>query len=201
MRYETVQTKPNQLSVYQYIMLSTGFQFLVTAAAAGIMGRCIFSHPKPAYPPKARGDGGAVPFLFTVGVLGAITAFIGGLSACNRFNRLANQGSKRRFFRYTSPCVDVIFAILAGGALAVSRHTPTLGFPLHSPCLFMARLTSGVLQLAIINLDAGHTDCLANMDTYQGCALLMAAIVMVCLGGLMTSICFCMEVCCLMKRK
>lgn len=175
-------------------MLSTGFQFVFTAAAAGIMGRRIFSPPNPAYPPNATGDGGAVPFLFTVGVLGAITAFIGGLSACNCFNRLANKGSKRRFFRYTSPCVDAIFFMLAVGALVVSRETPTLGLPLRSPFLLMARLTSGLLQVAILHLGAGATDCLANMGTYQGCVMLMVAIVMVCLGGVMAFACFCMEI-------
>lgn len=79
-------------------MLSTGFQFVFTAAAAGIMGRCIFNPPNPAYPPDSTGDHGAAPFLFTVAILGVTTAVIGGFSACNCSNRLANKGSKCCFF-------------------------------------------------------------------------------------------------------
>lgn len=104
-------------------MLKTKSQ-LIFAATAAVMMAFQWKPPTPAYPPTSAGDNGAVSFLFTVGVLGGITAFIGGLSACNCFNRLAKKGPKRRFFRYISPCVDVIFLALAAGAIAVSTIYP-----------------------------------------------------------------------------
>lgn len=181
-------------------MLRTEFQ-LIFAATAAVMMALQWKPPTPAYPPTSAGDNGAVSFLFTVGVLGGITAFIGGLSACNCFNRLAKKGPKRRFLRYTSPCVDVIFLALAAGAIAVSTYTHSLGFSLHPFCILMPRLIGWVLQLARKDLDAGATDCLANLGTYQGCTMLMVAVVMVGLGGLMAFICCVLETCRIKKRK
>lgn len=109
-------------------MLSIEIQFIFTAVAAVLTGRFTFHHPVPEYPPTGTGDHGAVPFLFTVSVLGAVNILIGGLSVCNFFNQMAKHGNKRRFFRwvlrYTSPCVDIIFLLFVAGALIVSRDNP-----------------------------------------------------------------------------
>lgn len=101
-------------------MLSTEFQILFTIAAAILTARFTFNSPAPKYPPTATGDHGALAFLFTVVVLGAINIFIGLLSLFNFFDKLAGKGHKRRFLRYTSFFVDVIFLGFVAGALVVS---------------------------------------------------------------------------------
>lgn len=57
----------------------------------------------------------------------------------------------------------------------------------------MARLTSRVLQYAKPNLGDGGTHCLENMGTYQGCVMLMVAVVMTALGAFMALICVVLE--------
>lgn len=104
-------------------MLSTGFQLASAGAACGITGSRIFKSDHPAYP-TTTGDGGAVPLIFVVGVLGIIPVIVGLCSLGKYFTRCANRGHERRFCRYTSICTDTIFLFLVGAALAVSKdHT------------------------------------------------------------------------------
>lgn len=77
----------------------------------------------PAYPPSGTGDHGAMAFIFTAALLGVISLFIGLLSLAGFFNRVADMGPKRRFLRYTSPCVDFIFFVMAPFAMWVSKNT------------------------------------------------------------------------------
>lgn len=126
-------------------MLSTEIQLVFTIPAAVLTGRFTFNSPAPEYPPTATGDHGAVAFLFTVVVLGAIDILIGFISVRNFFDKLAEKGHKRRFLRYTSFYVDVIYMGFVAGSLAVSRDNPSRGLPLHSPHPFMSRLTIVVL--------------------------------------------------------
>lgn len=181
-------------------MLSTEIQLVFTIPAAVLTARFTFNRPAPEYPPAATGDHGAVAFLFTVAVLGGINIFIGFLSVYNWFNRWAEHGHKRRFLRYTSFYVDVIFMGFVGGALAVSRDNASPGWPLRSIHPFVWRLISRTLQLAAQNLGDGATNCLANTGPYHDCLLLMIAVVMVGLVGLMAFICFILEFCRRVKK-
>lgn len=57
----------------------------------------------------------------------------------------------------------------------------------------METLTSGLVQYAIKNLDDGGTQCFANMSTYQGCVVLLVAVVMTGLGAIMALLCIPLE--------
>lgn len=123
-------------------MLSTEFQLIFVAVTAFLMAKGIWNPPTPTYPPAAPGDHGTVPFMFVVAALGGITAVAGLASTFGFFNWVVGNGRKCRFFRYTSPCTDLIFIGLAVGAIVVSRDTPSLGLPHQCPCLSMVMLTS-----------------------------------------------------------
>lgn len=107
------------------------------AAATALTMVLAFKPPVPAYPLSGTGDHGALPFMIVAAVLGVISCSVGMISAWfNWFNKIAKKGHKRRFFRYTSPYVDVIFIAIAGGAIYVSKVTRSCGtrhaFPIFS---------------------------------------------------------------------
>lgn len=82
--------------------------------------------------------------IFVVGVLVVIPVVVGFCSFCSCFTRCANKGHKRRFCRYTAPCTDAVYLVLAIVALVVSKETHSLRSSLRYYYYFMARLTNVV---------------------------------------------------------
>lgn len=110
------------------------------AAATAITMTRTFKPPVPAYPLNGTGDHGALPFIFVASVLGIVSCSMGLVSAGpNWFDKVAEKGRKRRFFRHTSPYVDVIFIAIAGGAIYVSKVTHSCGNPHAFPILLSWR--------------------------------------------------------------
>jgi len=170
--------------------------------AFGTTAARLVKPPVPVYPPGGTGDHGTLPFMIVAGILGIVSVVFGLFSQCDCFNKIAEKGHKRRFFRYTSLCLDFIYAAIAGGAMAVSKRHLVVWDSTHFPySLVTAILTSGMVQHAVINLGEGGTQCFANMGTYQGCAILMGAAVLTGLGALMALICFILELCRIKKWK
>lgn len=164
--------------------------------AIGLSAVALITPPNPAYPPTATGDHGALPFIFTAALLGVISLLVGFVSIFGFFNYVAKKGPKRRFFRYTSPCIDIIFVLITPVAMWVSKapfhlwhHIAFSPPPGEGSSLVIARLTHESFQYTHSNLGDEGTQCYANMGTYKACGMLVVAMVMTGPGALAAVFC------------
>lgn len=131
MRYENIEPRINRIQN----ILSARLQSVFLIIAIVMMIVRLRIPADSAYPPDNNGDHGTLTFMIAVIVLGVISVIVGGVSACNCLNKMAEKGPKRRWFRYTSPSIDFVFALLAGIAIWVSRTLPHGGYHTVPPTL------------------------------------------------------------------
>lgn len=113
------------------IILKASCQIIFVGVAFALATLSVLPSKNITYPPGGTGGHSELLFILAAGSLGIISSLFGFSSSFECYdclNRMADNGDKRRVFRYTTVYIDVISVGIAAGAIAVSKAPVDLLF-------------------------------------------------------------------------